>query len=588
MTRGGEFQDSRSEASLDPSVLSSEKRFVVDKMAALKAVSAVLIGTVILGVVISQSYSNPQQDSASYDSAQPLRAQRNGYEAGPPGVQPASEYEAKGSENFLDVPKREMTESFAQFEPSHEVLSGPGASSKSVPQKSPPPTSQNPSTPPKSASTSPDEDCTVSDTVILLDSTGSLRNSFEDEKKYAEKLVEDHYAKNKNGRLGLVVYSSNRRFKLYGLDDNTDLRSVIKSAPFLNGVTFTGHALQLAYNELQKSASNVNRNLVVITDGHSFDHLDGSLASLRSLNSKPVNIYGVSVGETFSRQELLQIAGSEKNLFIGSDSAPKLSSTLFHCEPKPKPTVKPSNGQNGKIENLESLKAGKGQGAGNGNENSQNGNKNGSNGSKNSSNGPKNGSNGTKNNSNAKNTNTSTTTNASSTGCVLDVLFLIDVSGSVKKSYDEGKRFTAELVDSLATKSTNLKLGLAKFGAHGTGKVVAHIQSRSASEFKSILSQVPNQGATTYIEGAVHEVLEEVKKNSSKDKAVVVIVTDGYIAKFTNEIHDLQAFGKVIATAPKAGIALYKSELKALASAGLAFEDPQSAKQALLNLAQKC
>lgn len=68
-----------------------------------------------------------------------------------------------------------------------------------------------------------------SDTVILLDSTGSLKDMFLAEKSYAEKIIEQHYAKNPTGRLGLVVYSSDHRYKVYGLNSTANLREVIKS-----------------------------------------------------------------------------------------------------------------------------------------------------------------------------------------------------------------------------------------------------------------------------------------------------------------------------------------------------------------------
>ncbi|CAD5222324.1 unnamed protein product [Bursaphelenchus xylophilus] len=569
MTRGGEFQDSQSNLSLDPSI--SEHRSLVDKvfnMTTLKIFTGIFATSLVVGLVLSQSYGHQVSPESLYGPAEALRAQR--HEAQPPSAQPASEneiYGKVGPAKFLDVPKRQNSESFAEFDDSHRVMNPGVASAK--------PTKKASSESLESSESSEKNSCgDLSDTVILLDSTGSLRDLFEAEKAYAEKIVEAHYKKNKKGRLGLVIYSSNRRYKLYGLDDKTDLRAVIRNAPFLSGVTFTGHALKLALTELQKSSSNVNRNLVVITDGYSFDHLEEPLASLRSLNSKPVNIYAVSIGEKFSRLELLKIAGNDKNLFIGAASTAKLISQLFKCPENSKSANKSSanssssssssessenssnSNKNGKVGELGSPKAQKG------------GNKNGHGGKG----GAKNG----KNGSSSKNS-----------GCAVDILFLIDVSGSVRKSFDDGKIFAANVVDSLGSNS-KLRLGLAKFGAHGTGKVVAEISNRTASDFKSILSKLQNQGSTTYIETAVHSVLEEVRRNGAKGKTLVVIVTDGFIAKFTNEIRDLQSAAKVIAAPPKAGIALYKSELKALASDGLSFEEPESAKKAILNLAQKC
>jgi hypothetical protein len=122
-----------------------------------------------------------------------------------------------------------------------------------------------------------------SDTLILVDSTGSVSKIFADEKAYVEKLLSQlDPAQN---RVSLIVYSSRyRHAKLLSFKSEQTKKSFTSVAncksliykytsflaiPFFNGITATGAALESALKELENRRKGIPANVVVVTDGFS-------------------------------------------------------------------------------------------------------------------------------------------------------------------------------------------------------------------------------------------------------------------------------------------------------------------------------
>lgn len=173
----------------------------------LKWVSAVLLVGAVLGLVATQALGSAHDPTLRRVSAGPpsLRAQRS------------------------------HSESFAEFSEDSRILeSGNGhsktSSGSSSSSSSSTSSSESVSVESGSAETGQGKGagCADADTLILLDSTGSLRGLFEAERAYAQRIVDAH-AQKAVGRLALLVYSSKHKLRLYGFNHTQDLRQVVES-----------------------------------------------------------------------------------------------------------------------------------------------------------------------------------------------------------------------------------------------------------------------------------------------------------------------------------------------------------------------
>ncbi|KAI6233754.1 VWFA domain-containing protein [Aphelenchoides fujianensis] len=182
-----------------------------------------------------------------------------------------------------------------------------------------------------------------SDTLFLVDSTGSVASIFAQEKEFVQKLL--NQLDPEQNRVALIVYSSRyRHSKLHGFHSpqtKAAIAALANNIPFHNGVTMTGAALTAAIQELEKRRSGP-ANLVVITDGFSFDRVTNQTAELQKISG--LRTFAVSVGQSYQKAELLQIAGSADRVFVGPDSIDPLVKALELCAapatkaPVPPPT----------------------------------------------------------------------------------------------------------------------------------------------------------------------------------------------------------------------------------------------------------
>lgn len=69
--------------------------------------------------------------------------------------------------------------------------------------------------------------------------------------------------------------------------------------PYLSGITATGAALNLAIKDLAHRRSNVVTNVVVISDGFSYDFVDEPIKELHAMSN--LRIFAVSLGEAYRK-----------------------------------------------------------------------------------------------------------------------------------------------------------------------------------------------------------------------------------------------------------------------------------------------
>lgn len=75
-----------------------------------------------------------------------------------------------------------------------------------------------------------------------------------------------------------------------------ELKDIFSALPFFAGVTATGQALNLALSELKNRRKNVPTNLVVITDGFSYDLIDEPVKELHKMTN--LRMFAVALSET--------------------------------------------------------------------------------------------------------------------------------------------------------------------------------------------------------------------------------------------------------------------------------------------------
>uniref|UniRef100_A0A915Q4S9 VWFA domain-containing protein n=1 Tax=Setaria digitata TaxID=48799 RepID=A0A915Q4S9_9BILA len=179
-------------------------------------------------------------------------------------------------------------------------------------------------------------DCTKTfDTLFVVDSTSSVRHFFDDHLMYIVETIKMILPDNDNEtRIGLIEYSSPLRrqvkipFASHG--NRTEIIEMIKKLPFFAGITATGAALKLALEVLQERRPNVLTNVVVLTDGFSYDYVDEAATMLHRLPN--VRTFTATVTDSWREYELETIAGDPKKVFKGKDSVRDLARALTSCD----------------------------------------------------------------------------------------------------------------------------------------------------------------------------------------------------------------------------------------------------------------
>ncbi|XP_078668410.1 CUB and sushi domain-containing protein 3-like [Branchiostoma floridae x Branchiostoma belcheri] len=160
------------------------------------------------------------------------------------------------------------------------------------------------------------------DLVFLLDSSGSVDQSFLDAKSFTRETIAGLIDSDGVTHIGLVQYNENQQtaFNLNQYQTKADILSAVDNINYLGGGTYTGRAIHFA-RQVSFGADSGNRAnrpdaLVVLTDGVSFDPVAYAAQSARH---QGITVFAIGMGTTVDRDTLDQIAGNPQNVLQVSD-----------------------------------------------------------------------------------------------------------------------------------------------------------------------------------------------------------------------------------------------------------------------------
>ncbi|XP_068676816.1 uncharacterized protein [Montipora foliosa] len=163
------------------------------------------------------------------------------------------------------------------------------------------------------------------DIGILMDESGSVSKAdFERQKNFVKDLA-DHFEFGPNAaQFGVITYSTGAQLDitLSQYKTSASFAQRVNSIKHAGGWTFTGKALQLAYNQLFVAAKgargNVAKVLLFITDGMATGGMGTLKAPIKRLKDSSVNIISVGVGKRTKLNELKFMASSPTNTHLFS------------------------------------------------------------------------------------------------------------------------------------------------------------------------------------------------------------------------------------------------------------------------------
>ena len=132
--------------------------------------------------------------------------------------------------------------------------------------------------------------------------------------------------------------------------------------------------------------------------------------------------------------------------------------------------------------------------------------------------------------------------------CTLDVVFVMDESGSVgKDDYEEMKDFVSELVGKLDIDSGNARAGVVTYSKDVNNDIELNDHSTGAS-LQSEISKLTHKGGGTWTHVALEfvrtDMLTEVAGDRSEVSNVIVVLTDG--ASFNKEWTKVCALWRIL------------------------------------------
>uniref|UniRef100_A0A3Q3X043 VWFA domain-containing protein n=1 Tax=Mola mola TaxID=94237 RepID=A0A3Q3X043_MOLML len=186
------------------------------------------------------------------------------------------------------------------------------------------------------------------DLVFLLDMSGSIGvENYAIMINFTAELLKSFKVSNKFVRVGLAQFSDTpaHEFFLNDYSKEEEVVSHVLRLKYSGGNTYIGKALDHIKNYFKSSTGSrygVSKNLVLITDGDSYDDVEDVAERVRALG---VEMFAIGIGN-FHSLKLLQIAGDPQRLFnVRSFSdleniKNKLFETICKSKPIPEPTSK--------------------------------------------------------------------------------------------------------------------------------------------------------------------------------------------------------------------------------------------------------
>uniref|UniRef100_A0A8R1I6W7 VWFA domain-containing protein n=1 Tax=Caenorhabditis japonica TaxID=281687 RepID=A0A8R1I6W7_CAEJA len=151
--------------------------------------------------------------------------------------------------------------------------------------------------------------------LFLLDSSGNVIQQYEKQKKYIEEIVNQLEAKH-HRKMSLITFAGRTRQKIVvplpEEPNGKKFTEKLKKARFLRGVTATGAAISVTTQYVLQKTRNVQ--VVIVTDGFSFDDVEQQSEALRTVVENEVYVTGRYFPVV--RNVLLSIGGTDNNVFF--------------------------------------------------------------------------------------------------------------------------------------------------------------------------------------------------------------------------------------------------------------------------------
>ena len=157
------------------------------------------------------------------------------------------------------------------------------------------------------------------DVAFVVDGSGSIeasgRGNFRRCLRFVKNMVRSFTISRRYVRVGIVLYSS-RSTPILTFNQNRGVNSILRNIDrirYPRGGTRTGAAISFAYSRLFSASRRArSKVLIVMTDGRSQDNVRRPSSLLRS---RGVKIFSLGIGKRYNMRQLLQMAGSRRNVF---------------------------------------------------------------------------------------------------------------------------------------------------------------------------------------------------------------------------------------------------------------------------------
>lgn len=177
----------------------------------------------------------------------------------------------------------------------------------------------------------------VADIGIAVDSSGSLKNEFDKEKKFVKDLARSLTVSSDGVNIGIITFSYYALLTTK-LSDHKDTESFVKQVdkiPFMNSQTYIDRALDSArsqlFTEKNGDRKDVPNIFILLTDGKQTRGTYATSPSVRAdlLRKDGVTIIVIGIGPSVDEIELADIAGKLDNLILASSFDDLLSGPIL-------------------------------------------------------------------------------------------------------------------------------------------------------------------------------------------------------------------------------------------------------------------
>ena len=161
------------------------------------------------------------------------------------------------------------------------------------------------------------------DVGFILDSSGSLRNDYQNEKDFLKSLAGAFGVTKDDSRAGVITFSyySEHSIKLKDHTDITSFNAAVDAIPLMGSTTRIDRALRLTQNELftleNGARPGIPKILILLTDGSQTQDAGAEDPGVISneLRLSGITVIVVGIGSGTNATELAHMAGGADNAF---------------------------------------------------------------------------------------------------------------------------------------------------------------------------------------------------------------------------------------------------------------------------------